>query len=96
MQLIAKPGGFSLGIKVVPGSSRQRIAGEYAGGIKLTVTAPASAGAANDAVIALLAATLQLPRTNIQITRGHSSPRKEVLIAGLSAEVIRARLVAAM
>ena len=93
MRLDAKSGGIALAVKVVPGSSRQRVAGEYAGGIKLTVTAPAHGGAANKAVIALLAQTLNIPQSNVQITRGHGSPRKEVLIVGLSADEIQRRLL---
>ena len=92
LQLTPKSGGFALTVKVVPGSSRQKIAGEYAGGIKVNVRQPPEAGYANEAVIALLADVLKIPTANIQITRGHASPRKEVHIAGLSADLIRQRL----
>ncbi|MGD0464092.1 MAG: DUF167 domain-containing protein [Tepidisphaeraceae bacterium] len=94
LHLTAKSGGFALAVKVVPGSSRQRIAGEYAGGIKLTVCQVPEGGSANKAVITLLADVLKIPAANIKITRGHTSPRKEVLIAGLSAELIHERLIA--
>jgi len=92
MHLISKDGALALAVKVVPGSSRQRIVGEYADGIKVTVTAAAHAGAANEAVVALLAAALETARANVRIVRGHSSPRKEVSIRGVSAEVIESRL----
>lgn len=81
-----------LSVKVVPGSSRKRIVGEFGDGIKLSVTAPPEDGAANRAVIELLAETLELPRGNIRIVRGLSKPRKEILISGLSPEEISARL----
>jgi uncharacterized protein YggU (UPF0235/DUF167 family) len=93
LNLVTKPGGLALAVKVVPRSSRQRIAGEYAGGIKITVTKEPVAGAANQAVIAVLAQSLQISPTQIQIIHGHGSPRKEVLIAGLSAELIQQRLL---
>jgi uncharacterized protein len=92
MRLISKPDGIALAIKVVPGSSRQRVVGEYADGLKITVTAAAERGAANEAVIAVLAASLQIPPANVRIVRGHQSPRKEVLIVGLSSEEIERRL----
>ena len=80
-------------MKVVPGSSRNRVAGEYAGGIKLNVTQPPEGGAANRAVIALLSELLKIPAAGIRISRGQSSARKEVIIIGLSADVIASRLV---
>lgn len=93
MLLLPHPNGFALAVKVVPGSSRERIVGPYGDGIKLTVTAAPQAGEANVAVIALLADTLQITRANVQILRGHSSPRKEILIIGLTEEVIEQRLL---
>jgi hypothetical protein len=95
MTLTPRSGGFALEVKVVPGASRQRVMGQYGAGIKVTVTAAPEAGAANAAVIALLAEVLQIPRTNISITRGQSNPRKEVLIMSVSAELIRQRLLGA-
>src|SRR5262245_11702072 len=88
LRLVAKDGGFALAVKVVPGSSRQRIVGAYADGIKITVRAAPEGGAANQAVLTVLADALEIARTNVRIVRGHSSPRKEVLILGLSAEAI--------
>ena len=92
MRLISKPDGIALAIKVVPSSSRQRVVGEYADGLKITVTAAAERGAANEAVIAVLADSLQIAAANVRIVRGHQSPRKEVLIVGLSSEEIERRL----
>jgi uncharacterized protein (TIGR00251 family) len=94
MRLIPKPEGFALAVKVVPGSSLQRIVGEYGGGLKVTVTAAPERGAANEAVIAVLAEALQTTSSNVRIVRGHHNPRKEVLILGLSAEEIERRLLA--
>jgi uncharacterized protein (TIGR00251 family) len=84
--------GLLLAIKVVPGASRDRIAGEYGGGLKVTVSKPPEGGAANDAVVELLAEKLGVPRSQLQITQGHRAPRKQVLILGLTAETIRQRL----
>jgi hypothetical protein len=92
IQLTEKHGGIVLSVKVVPGSSRDAVAGEYGGGIKLKVTKAPHAGEANHAVVALLAETLEIAQAGIEIIRGHGSPRKEVLIRGLSADLIRDRL----
>ena len=90
--LVAKEGGLVLAVKVVPGSSRQRIVGPYGDGIKITVRAAAEGGAANQAVLSVLADALEIAPANLRIVRGHTNPRKEVLIVGLSAETIRERL----
>lgn len=92
LRLTPKDGGFTLAVKVVPGASRSRVAGAYGDGIKVTVTAAPERGAANHAVIALLAKMLDLPRTSVQIISGHTSPRKEILITGLDAPSIESRL----
>ena len=84
--------GFALNVKVVPGASRDRIAGGYGEGIKVTVKQPPEAGAANEAVLKVIATALQVPPSNVQIIRGHTNPRKQVLIVGLTAEQIEARL----
>jgi uncharacterized protein (TIGR00251 family) len=93
LRLVAKDDGLSLAVKVVPGSSRQRIVGSYGDGIKITVRAAAEGGAANQAVLSVLADALQIAPANLRIIRGHTNPRKEVLIVSLSAETIRQRLV---
>jgi uncharacterized protein (TIGR00251 family) len=88
-----RDGGIALAIKVVPGASRDRIAGEYAGGVKVTVSKAPEAGAANKAVVAMLAEALGVPAAQVRITRGHQSPRKQVLITGVGDETIRQRLM---
>lgn len=92
MKLQPRSNGFALAVKVVPGASRNAIAGTYGDGIKVTVSAAPERGAANDAVIRLLAEALGVPTSGVQIVRGQTSPRKEVLIVGLTAEVILQRL----
>jgi uncharacterized protein YggU (UPF0235/DUF167 family) len=76
-----------------PDPAALRLVGAYGDGIKITVRAAAEAGAANQAVLAVLADALDVGRANVRILRGHSNPRKEVLILGLSAEAIQQRLV---
>ena len=81
-----------MALKVVPGASRDRIVGVLGDALKVAVSKPPAGGAANKAVIQLLAAHLGLPATSIAITRGHANPRKEVLVTGLTAEELAARL----
>lgn len=92
MKLQPRSNGFALAVKVVPGASRNSVAGAYGEGIKVTVSAAPERGAANEAVVRLLADVLGVPAAGVQIVRGQASPRKEVLIIGLAAEVIEQRL----
>ena len=62
---------------------------------KVKVTAPAEAGRANEAVIALLAKTLSLPRRDISIAAGFGSRDKLLAFDGISAGELESRLVSA-
>jgi uncharacterized protein (TIGR00251 family) len=81
-----------LHIKVVPGSSRDRVAGRLGDAIKVQVSAPPERGKANDAVINLMADLLGLSRQQMQIARGHSQPRKTLEIQGISQDELEERL----
>ena len=83
---------MKLPVKVVPKSSRDRIVGWVGDALKICVTAPPEKGRANDAVEALLADALGLPKEQVRITAGLSSPRKSVQIDGLDDAEIRRRL----
>jgi uncharacterized protein (TIGR00251 family) len=93
IQITENPdGAISIRIKVVPGSSRDRIVGELGDELKIAVSKPPQDGAANSAVVALLSKQLGISKNQIQIVRGHSNPHKELLIAGLSPAALRERL----
>jgi len=81
-----------LKIKVVPGSSRNHIAGWLGESLKIRVTANPEKGKANDAVVTLLADTLKIPKQDITLSSGASSPRKVFKISGLSHSEIKTRL----
>lgn len=81
-----------LPIKVVPGSSREGVAGWLGGALKIRVSAPAERGRANAAVEEILAKALGLPKQHVRIVAGTSAARKVVEIAGLSEAEIRQRL----
>ena len=60
--------------------------------LKIKVTAPPVDSAANEAVIRLLADVLDCPRSSVQLLRGQTSRHKQVLIQGVSAEAVLAKL----
>ena len=71
------------------------IAGRYGDAWKVRVAAPPERGAANDAVVELLAAALQVPRDDVRLVSGHASRDKIVELAGLPPAEAEARLAAA-
>ena len=56
--------GVRMAVKVVPGASRDRIVGKLGDALKVAVSKPPEAGAANKAVIALLARSLDVDRAD--------------------------------
>lgn len=67
-------------MRVTPGASRDEV--RVADGVVLVrVTAPPADGAANEAVLALLAATLGRPRRDLTLLRGASARIKSIGIA---------------
>lgn len=71
-------------VKVVPNSSRNRVAGRYADGIKIQTSAPPEAGKANRAVAKILAQFLGVKPTQIQLASSPSNPRKQFRITHFS------------
>lgn len=82
LDLVTTNAGVILSIRTQPGSSKNRIIGEYGGRLKLAVTAAPEKGKANKAVIELLADTLRIHESSIHIISGESSRDKRVLIEG--------------
>lgn len=83
-----------LRLRVSPGASRSAVVGRHGNGWKVRVGAPAESGKANDALVELLAKTLELPRDRIEIATGRGSRDKTVVVHGLSEADVEARLAA--
>jgi uncharacterized protein (TIGR00251 family) len=82
-----------INVKVVPGSSRDRVAGRYGDGVKVQVSAPPEAGRANRAVQEVIAAALGIKAQQVRVVKGHTQARKVVEVEGdASAEEILAML----
>ncbi|MEX2520229.1 MAG: DUF167 family protein [Paracoccaceae bacterium] len=95
----AAPGGVSLNVRLTPKGGVDRIDGlglDAAGRALLLarVAAPPSDGAANAALIKLIAKAAGAPKSAVTLKGGHSSRVKQLLIAG-DAPSIEAALEAA-
>jgi uncharacterized protein (TIGR00251 family) len=83
-----------LNVKVIPGASRNKIAGWIGDAVKIRVQAPPEKGKANAAVIALLADFLDIPAKQLSICAGHTSQNKVVEVQGVSDAELISRLSA--
>ena len=81
-----------LDLKVAPRAARDRISAWMGDVLKVAVTAPPERGKANAAVCALLARALGVPRENVRVVAGATSPRKVVEVDGLELAEARFRL----
>lgn len=91
--LSAAPGGVALKVKVVPGASRSKVAGVLGDRLKVAVAAPPEGGKANKAVCELLAETLGVSAKAVEVTAGHTQPRKTVVVSGVELDGVVASLV---
>jgi uncharacterized protein len=78
-------------VRVFPRSGKNLIEWEE-GGLKVRLTAPPIDGAANVALIALLAQRLGLHKRDIQIVHGTTGRHKIVEITGMTAEAIEKKI----
>jgi uncharacterized protein (TIGR00251 family) len=84
-----------LQLRVSPGASRAAVVGRHGAGWKVRVAAPPEAGRANEAVLRLLAETLQLTRRDVELVAGHASRDKVVSVSGIDPAETERRLASA-
>jgi len=77
-------------VHVQPRASRSEVVGTHGAALKVRLLAPPVDGAANEALIALLAAKLRVPRRDVLIVQGAASRAKVVEIDGTTADAVRA------
>jgi uncharacterized protein len=82
-------------VRVIPRSSKNSITWEE-GVLKVRLTAPPVDGAANEALIALLAHRLGLPKRDIAIVQGAKGRQKTIEIMGMTAEAVEQKIRGAL
>jgi len=83
--------GVILTIKVVPNSSRNKIA-FHSGEIKLNITAPAIENRANQEIIKYLSKLLKVKKSSFEIVSGDKSKQKQILIMDAIEENIKTKI----
>jgi uncharacterized protein (TIGR00251 family) len=83
-----------LRLRVSPGASRSEVVGRHGDAWKVRVGAPPESGKANDALVDLIATTLEIPRSSVELVAGRRSRDKTILVHGLLEAEAEARLAA--
>jgi uncharacterized protein YggU (UPF0235/DUF167 family) len=78
-------------VRLTPRAALDRVDGVVDGVLRARVGAPAVEGAANNALIRLIADELDVPRSAVRIIAGASSRQKLIVVDGADAEAIVAR-----
>lgn len=86
-----EPGRVIISIRVTPRARRDALT-VVEGQLRARLRAAPVEGAANTALIALLAERLSLPKRSISIVRGETAREKQIAIADQSGASLRARI----
>ena len=91
MALDVRPrdGGVRVRVHVQPRAASTEIAGVHGDALKVRLSAPPVDGAANEALMALLAERFGVPRRAVRVVSGHSARAKVVELDGVDAGAVR-------
>ena len=84
--------GWVLSVRAQAGARRNEVRGLHEGALKLSVTQVAEKGKANLALRDLLAKSLALKKSQVELIAGQTSPHKRFLIRELSHDQLQDRL----
>jgi len=81
-----------ISVRVIPRSNRNSI--EWSsGGLRVRLTAPPVDGAANDALVSLLAERLGIAKRDISVVHGATSRQKIVELSGMTPEQVKQKVI---
>ncbi|HQY63086.1 MAG TPA: DUF167 domain-containing protein [Polyangiaceae bacterium] len=96
LTITAKDGALRFEVRAKPRAKKSRVVSIDDGRLTLALAAPPVDGAANEALVALLADVLGLPLRAVCIVRGTSSRHKLVSVSGLGEADLVARITSAL
>ena len=77
-------------VHVQPRASRSEIIGQHGAALKVRLQAPPVDGAANEALVRLLAEALKVPERSVRVVAGATSRSKVVEVDGTTEAAVRA------
>jgi uncharacterized protein (TIGR00251 family) len=92
IKLSEKDGAVRFEVHAKPRAKKSRIVGARGDALEVALAAPPVDGAANEELVRVLAAALDVPRRSVAIVRGQTSQKKLVEVTGLDASAV-ARLL---
>jgi uncharacterized protein (TIGR00251 family) len=92
LEIQERNGAVVFQVRVRPRASKDEVAGEIDGALKVRLQAPAVEGRANEALIEFLAQLLKTPKAAVRILSGDRSRTKRIEIRGVTGQQIQALL----
>jgi len=92
IEILERDGAIIVGVRVQPRASKDEIAGEMGGALKVRLQAPAVQNRANDALIEYLAQLLKTPKSAVRILSGDRSRTKRIEIRGVTRQQLETLL----
>ena len=92
LEIQERDGSVIFSVRVQPRASKDEIAGEMGGALKVRLQAPAVEDRANEALIAFLAQLLKTPKSAVRILSGERSRTKRLEIRGVTQQQVLALL----
>jgi uncharacterized protein len=92
LEVEERAGAVTFSTRVQPRASKDEIAGEMSGALKVRLRAPAVEDRANEALVEFLAQLLKRPRSAVRILSGERSRTKRIEIHGVTRQQILALL----
>src|SRR6266704_7097569 len=93
LEVQEREGAVTFLVRVQPRASKDEIAGEMGGALKVRLRAPAVEDRANEALVEFLAQLLKTSRSAVRILSGERSRTKRIEIHGVTQQQILALLV---
>src|SRR5262245_11723735 len=88
LECVEEDGTISFMVRVVPRASRSGFAGEHDGALRVRVGAAPVDGAANDALIVMIARALNIPKRSVAIVTGHNARSKRIRVSGTNCRAV--------
>jgi len=92
VELQSRQTGIALPVRAQPRARKNAIVGAHAGCLKVAVTQAPEKGKANEAVVKVLAAGLNIRKQQITLIGGATSRQKTFLISGIDPRELQKRI----